>query len=92
MGGFGTMAFNSPPLTFDEQDSTTVSASYIDQIPEDSKHRFWVGTLNGFNQMDRKTGKFKRYLHNEMMMSTAWATIKPKDRQERKDVENMDQP
>lgn len=66
MGGLAKYdGFQFTNFTFDEQDSTTVSASYIDQILEDSKHRFWVGTLNGFNQMDRKTGKFKRYLHND---------------------------
>lgn len=47
----------------EEDDSTTLSASFIHMVLEDSHHRFWVATQNGFNGFDRRTGKCVRYMH-----------------------------
>ena len=49
---------------YSEEDSTTISSSHTDKFFEDSKGRFWVTTIRGFNRFYRETGKFKRYLHN----------------------------
>ncbi|MBK7811707.1 MAG: response regulator [Saprospiraceae bacterium] len=43
------------------EDSTTLSWNWINSFFVDSKSRYWVSTTYGFNKLDRKTGKFKRY-------------------------------
>lgn len=43
----------------DPNDDTTVSHEEVRAIAEDSKGNFWLGTSNGLNLFDRKTGKVK---------------------------------
>jgi len=45
----------------DPEDSTTLSNQIVWTTLEDSKGRFWVGTSNGLNLLDRKSGKFTQY-------------------------------
>lgn len=47
-----------------EEDSTTITSSFISHFFEDSKGRYWVTTSRGFNLFYRETGRFKGYLHD----------------------------
>ena len=47
-------------------DLTTISSNNIVAIAEDAFGDLWVGTRSGgLNCLNRKTGKFKRYMHND---------------------------
>ncbi|HSH20640.1 MAG TPA: two-component regulator propeller domain-containing protein, partial [Draconibacterium sp.] len=60
-----------------ENDSTSISDNQVRSIYEDKKGNLWVGTgspylgdggtmeTGGLNLLDKKTGKFTRYLHNK---------------------------
>ena len=41
------------------KDTTSLKSNYVRCLFEDSKDRFWVGCINGLQQFDRKTNKFK---------------------------------
>ena len=45
-----------------EGDSSTISINNVGQIFEDRSGVLWAGTNNGINRLDKKTGKFVRYL------------------------------
>jgi ligand-binding sensor domain-containing protein len=54
-------------------DSSSLSCNFVTTIYEDKQHRIWVGTgsttygyesCGGLNLLDRRTGKFARYLHD----------------------------
>ncbi len=46
-------------------DSNSLSGNVISSIQEDSKGNLWIGTFNtGLNYFNRKTGKFKRFVHD----------------------------
>jgi signal transduction histidine kinase/ligand-binding sensor domain-containing protein/ActR/RegA family two-component response regulator len=55
--------FNFTNYHHNPTDSSSISSSYIDRFFQDSKGRCWVTTHNGFNAMDRKTGRFKSFFH-----------------------------
>jgi len=42
----------------------SLSNNNVTAIIEDHSGLLWLGTANGLNSFDRKTGKFKRYLHD----------------------------
>jgi len=42
----------------------SLSSHIVQCIFEDHEGILWMGTANGLNSFDRKTGKFKRYLHD----------------------------
>ncbi len=47
-------------------DSTSISSDNILSISEDPSGNLWVGTRSGgLNCLDRKTGKFTRFMHDE---------------------------
>ncbi len=46
----------------DVRDSTTMSNPNVNEICETRNGEIWVGTNNGLNLLDRRTGKFQRYL------------------------------
>ncbi len=46
------------------EDSTSISNNFPIRIIEDKTGIIWVGTLNGLNKFDRKTGTFERYFHD----------------------------
>ena len=49
-------------------DTTSISSNNICSLLEDSKGRFWIGTLNnGINLLDRTTGKCKRYMYGNTL-------------------------
>src|SRR6185369_9409683 len=61
---------------FNKNDSTSISSNQVRVVYEDKEGTIWVGCGNpfisenpkhegGLNQLDVKTGKFKRYLHKE---------------------------
>jgi ligand-binding sensor domain-containing protein/signal transduction histidine kinase len=45
-------------------DETSISNDSIGSIFKDRSGLFWIGTANGLNSFDWKTGRFKRYLHD----------------------------
>ncbi len=50
----------------DPDDSASISHNIVRAIYEDSEGLFWIGTEGGgLNIMDRKTGTFTRYRHND---------------------------
>ena len=49
----------------EQNDSNSLSDSYIQCIYEDRDRRLWVGTSNGLNRLDRATNHFFRYQHHE---------------------------
>ena len=64
--------------TYNVNDSTSLSCNQVRALYEDKQGTIWVGTGNpyvwpenpkvskgGLNKLNKKTGKFTRYLHNE---------------------------
>jgi signal transduction histidine kinase/CheY-like chemotaxis protein/ligand-binding sensor domain-containing protein len=50
----------------DVKDTTSIGNSYIRDIAEDKNGNIWVATGGGgLNRLDRKTNRFRRYIHNE---------------------------
>ena len=45
-----------------EDDSSTLSSNHVGKIYEDRSGVLWMGSDNGINRLDKKTGKFVRYL------------------------------
>ena len=48
----------------DPADETSLSNDAVSSVLEDRTGLFWITTSNGLNSFDRKTGIFKRYLHD----------------------------
>jgi len=53
----------------DPRDPTSISDDEITCMLEDAAGRFWVGTNNGLNLMDRQTGRFRHYLDRDGLAS-----------------------
>ncbi|MBC7867602.1 MAG: hypothetical protein H7X88_08710, partial [Gloeobacteraceae cyanobacterium ES-bin-316] len=52
------------PYFSNNKDSTTISSNVIADIEEDRNGFLWVATFGrGVNKLNRKTGRWKRYLH-----------------------------
>ncbi len=50
----------------DVKDTATIANNYIQDLAEDKNGNIWVATVGGgLNKLDRKTGRFHRYLYNE---------------------------
>ncbi|AFM02700.1 putative periplasmic ligand-binding sensor domain protein [Bernardetia litoralis DSM 6794] len=47
--------------TSDPKDITSISSNTVRSITEDSKGNLWIGTNNGLNKMDKKTGTFEHW-------------------------------
>ncbi|WP_338791642.1 two-component regulator propeller domain-containing protein [Bernardetia sp. MNP-M8] len=47
--------------TSDPKDITSISSNTIRSVTEDSKGNLWIGTNNGLNKMDKKTGTFEHW-------------------------------
>ncbi|MEO7522509.1 MAG: two-component regulator propeller domain-containing protein, partial [Ferruginibacter sp.] len=76
--GHGLDRFNSNTNKFyhyanNPGDSSSLSCNVVMKIYEDKQQRIWIGTgsttygydlCGGLNLLDRKTGKFKQYLHD----------------------------
>ncbi len=45
-------------------DSTSLSNNYPTKIIEDDLGYIWVATANGLNRLDRESGKFKQFFHD----------------------------
>ncbi|MEO5683234.1 MAG: two-component regulator propeller domain-containing protein [Chitinophagaceae bacterium] len=58
---------NSSDYTYfknDPLDPQTISGDFVTSIEEDRQGRIWIGThINGLNQYDTRTGRFKRFQH-----------------------------
>ena len=62
----GLVKYDGNQLKFfknNKKDSTSLSSSWVFAGLEDSKRRFWIGTGNGLNLMDRRTQQFQRFYH-----------------------------
>jgi len=55
------LAFDN--YTYDPADSNSLSDNQILSLAEAKSGDIWVGTENGLNYIDRKTGEITRYLH-----------------------------
>ncbi|HVR53280.1 MAG TPA: response regulator, partial [Pseudorhodoferax sp.] len=42
----------------------TISSNTVYDVMQDAQGRMWVGTANGFNRFDKKTGTFKRFMRD----------------------------
>ena len=51
------------------KDSSSISSDMLNHIIEDSKGRLWVAGGGGLNKLDRKTGRFKRYITETFIAS-----------------------
>jgi signal transduction histidine kinase/CheY-like chemotaxis protein/ligand-binding sensor domain-containing protein len=48
----------------DPADPTSVTNNYIADIAEDDDGNLWIATSEGLNKLDRKTDRFKHYVHD----------------------------
>lgn len=51
-------------------DKNSISGEGVMCLMEDKTSNLWVGTSNGLNLLDRKTGKFKKILHDRGNINT----------------------
>jgi signal transduction histidine kinase/CheY-like chemotaxis protein/ligand-binding sensor domain-containing protein len=66
MGGLAKYdGFQFTTYSSSDEESTSLSGNFVTHFLQDKKGRCWVTTTRGFNQMDRKSGKFRRWLHND---------------------------
>jgi ligand-binding sensor domain-containing protein len=75
--GKGLLEYNPRKQTFKtyeyENENNGLIDGFIMSLLEDSRGNFWVGTGNGLQLMDRKTGKFK-YIRREPNDEHKWIT------------------
>jgi signal transduction histidine kinase/ligand-binding sensor domain-containing protein/DNA-binding response OmpR family regulator len=45
-------------------DPASISSDFAYFAHEDTRNRFWVGTLDGLNRLDRSTGNFERFMYD----------------------------
>ncbi len=67
-GGFGSYDPSTGKVkaySFNSSNSTSISNNNITSIFEDKDGTLWLSTVNGINQFDPKTEKFKRYFHDK---------------------------
>jgi ligand-binding sensor domain-containing protein/signal transduction histidine kinase len=48
----------------DAADPASLSSDFVNFVHEDTRNRFWVGTLNGLNRLDRASGSFERFMYD----------------------------
>jgi signal transduction histidine kinase/DNA-binding response OmpR family regulator/streptogramin lyase len=48
----------------DANNSASLSNSFVYFVHEDARDRFWVGTLDGLNRLDRSSGDFERFMYD----------------------------
>jgi len=83
---FGTMfglikydGINYTTYRYDPADTTTISNDDVISICEDRSGDLWIGTyFGGLNRLNRRTGKFTRFINNEndnssISNNTVWA-------------------
>jgi len=46
----------------DADDPASLSSDFVYFVHEDARNRFWVGTLDGLNRLDRSSGSFERLM------------------------------
>ncbi len=68
--GSGLQRFNAEnesfeTFTHDAENAASISGDQVTVIYEDSGDRFWVGTTNGLNLMNRAAGEFVRYVKDD---------------------------
>jgi ligand-binding sensor domain-containing protein len=52
-------------FSHDPNDNQSLSNNIVRVIYTDSDNRLWIGTRNWLNRMDRQSGQFTRYPHDE---------------------------
>ena len=48
----------------DAGDPASLSSDFVYFVHEDARNRFWVGTLDGLNRLDRSSGNFERFMYD----------------------------
>jgi ligand-binding sensor domain-containing protein len=48
----------------DAEDPSSLSSDFVYFVHEDARDRFWVGTLDGLNLLDRSNGSVKRFMYD----------------------------
>lgn len=59
----------------DKNNPTSISSNFVHKFCEDLQGNIWIGTFNGLNQYDNKTGKFHRYVKQENKKSLSYSSI-----------------
>jgi signal transduction histidine kinase/ligand-binding sensor domain-containing protein/DNA-binding response OmpR family regulator len=49
----------------DPQDPESISSSMVSDILEDKEGNIWIATIIGLNKLERRTGRFVKFLHND---------------------------
>jgi signal transduction histidine kinase/ligand-binding sensor domain-containing protein/DNA-binding response OmpR family regulator len=49
----------------DPQDPASISSSMVSDILEDKEGNIWIATIIGLNKLERRTGRFVKFLHND---------------------------
>jgi ligand-binding sensor domain-containing protein/signal transduction histidine kinase len=85
---YGLIKFDGIKYTtyrYNPADNNSLSSDDILSIYEDSKGYLWIGTFNGgVNRYDRRSGIFKRYIHdaaklNTISNNTVWSICEDKE-------------
>jgi len=48
----------------DANNPASLSSDFVYFVHEDARNRFWVGTLDGLNRLDRSSGSFERFMYD----------------------------
>lgn len=59
----------------DENNPASISSNFVHRCCEDLEGNIWIGTFNGLNKYDRKTGKFHRYVKQENEKGLSYSSI-----------------
>lgn len=59
----------------DKENPASISSSFVHRFCEDLQGNVWIGTFNGLNKYDRKTGTFHRYNKQENQKSLSYSSI-----------------
>ncbi len=55
---------NQEYLLPDAENPASLSSDFVYFVHEDARDRFWVGTLDGLNRLDRSSGSFERFMYD----------------------------
>ena len=59
----------------DKDIPTSISSNFVHRCCEDMEGNIWIGTFNGLNKYDKKTGKFHRYAKQENGKGLSYSSI-----------------
>ena len=56
-------------------DPTSLSSNFVHRCSEDQQGNIWIGTFNGLNKYDKKTGRFSQYTQQDNKKSLSHSSI-----------------